>query len=113
MKLTDDDADLLKRAREIGATLRAGTSDRDRLAGWIMAELVTLAERLPDGLSAVTILNSQLAQAARLAEVMTASHELPDPWTVQDVIGVALSRGLLDLEQAYVKDDGGGQAVTG
>jgi hypothetical protein len=46
MELTDDDADLLKRARELGPSLRASTSDRDRLAGWIMAELVALAEKL-------------------------------------------------------------------
>jgi hypothetical protein len=51
----------------------------------------------------VTVLASQLAQAARLAEVMTASPELSEPWTVQDVLNVALSRGLHEMERLYLK----------
>lgn len=39
-------ADLAARAREIGPALRASTSDRDRLAGWLLEELAGLAERL-------------------------------------------------------------------
>ena len=46
MSLTDDDRQLLERAREIGPSLRAGSGDRDRLAGWLLAELVALAEHL-------------------------------------------------------------------
>ena len=44
--LTDADRHLIAEARRIGPALRAGTSDRDRLAGWLLAELADLAERL-------------------------------------------------------------------
>lgn len=45
-KLTPEDLDLIARAREVGPSLRAGSSDRDRLAGWLLKELADLAERL-------------------------------------------------------------------
>jgi len=45
-RLTDDDRQLLERARELGPALRASTGDRDRLAGWLLAEMVALAEQL-------------------------------------------------------------------
>jgi hypothetical protein len=48
-KLTDTDRLLvLNRARELGPELRASTSDRDRLAGWLLAELIAIVERLAD-----------------------------------------------------------------
>ena len=46
MSLTDDDRQLLEKARELGPALRASTGDRDRLAGWLLAEMVALAEQL-------------------------------------------------------------------
>ena len=46
MTLTDTDRQLVTQAREIGPELRASTSDRDRLAGWLLKELADLAERL-------------------------------------------------------------------
>lgn len=47
--LTGRDRDVIARAREIGPVLRAGDGDRDRLAGWLLAELADLAERLGGG----------------------------------------------------------------
>lgn len=44
--LTEADLHLIDRAREVGPALRASTSDRDRLAGWLLKELADLAERL-------------------------------------------------------------------
>ena len=44
--LTQDDLDLIARAREVGPALRARSGDQDRLAGWLLAELADLAERL-------------------------------------------------------------------
>ena len=44
--LTETDRDLITRAREVGPALRDSSSDRDRLAGWLLAELADLAERL-------------------------------------------------------------------
>ena len=47
--LTDFDRSIIARARQLGPTLRARNGDRDRLAGWLLAELADLAERLaPD-----------------------------------------------------------------
>lgn len=46
MSLSDSDQHVIAEARRLGPGLRASTSDRDRLAGWLLAELVTLAERL-------------------------------------------------------------------
>jgi hypothetical protein len=46
MNLTEDDRQLIARAREVGPALRASTGDRDRLAGWLLKELADLAERL-------------------------------------------------------------------
>ena len=51
MSLTDDDRQLLEKAREIGPSLRASSGDRDRLAGWLLAELVALAEKLAEQLA--------------------------------------------------------------
>jgi hypothetical protein len=57
----------------------------------------------------VTVLGSQLERAARLAEVMTAAEAetnpdiRDDPWTVQDVINVALARSLAAMEETYLK----------
>lgn len=45
-ELAQADRDLIDRARELGPALRASNSDRDRLAGWLLAELANLAERL-------------------------------------------------------------------
>jgi hypothetical protein len=47
------------------------------------------------------VLDSQHTRAARLAEAMTAAMPEDGPWTVQEVIGVALSRGLDSLDLAY------------
>ena len=47
-KLTDADRELIARARELGPALRASTSDRDRLAGWLLKDLVALAEKLAE-----------------------------------------------------------------
>jgi hypothetical protein len=44
--LTEHDKSVIARAREVGPALRASTSDHDRLAGWLLAELADLAERL-------------------------------------------------------------------
>jgi hypothetical protein len=45
-RLTEDEQRLIDQAREVGPALRASSSDRDRLAGWLLAELANLAERL-------------------------------------------------------------------
>jgi hypothetical protein len=45
-RLTDYDREVIARARELGPVLRASSGDRDRLAGWLLAELAGLAERL-------------------------------------------------------------------
>jgi len=47
--LTDTDRQIIAQAREVGPALRASTSDRDRLAGWLLKELADLAERLAGG----------------------------------------------------------------
>ena len=44
--LTDVDRDHIRRARDAGHELRVRGSDLDRLAGWLLAELADLAERL-------------------------------------------------------------------
>ncbi len=46
MTLADTDRELIARAREVGPALRASNGDRDRLAGWLLAGLADLAERL-------------------------------------------------------------------
>ena len=45
-RLTDTDRDNIAEARRIGPLLRASSGDRDKLAGWLLAELADLAERL-------------------------------------------------------------------
>ena len=45
-RLTDRDRELIARAREVGPGLRASNSDRDRLAGWLLAEMASAIERL-------------------------------------------------------------------
>jgi hypothetical protein len=47
--LTGDERQLIAKAREIGPVLRASAGDRDRLAGWLLAEVADLAERLGGG----------------------------------------------------------------
>lgn len=46
MSLTDTDRDMIAKARELGPVLRASSGDRDRLAGWLLAELVAIVGRL-------------------------------------------------------------------
>ena len=45
-RLTDTDRDIIAEARRIGPLLRASDGDDNRLAGWLLAELADLAERL-------------------------------------------------------------------
>jgi hypothetical protein len=47
MTLTEADLEVIGRARELGPVLRASGSDRDRLAGWLLKELVAICERQP------------------------------------------------------------------
>ena len=47
-RLTARDLDLIARARDAGRELRGRSGDLDRLAGWLLAELTDLAERLGD-----------------------------------------------------------------
>ena len=47
--LTEHDRQLIDRSRDLGPALRASTGDRDRLAGWLLAGLADLAERLGGG----------------------------------------------------------------
>jgi hypothetical protein len=105
MNLTDDERDLIDRARELGPALRARTGDADRLAGWMLAELATLAEKLAE--NNVTVVQSHLARAAELVKAITADpdHARDSEWNTQDVINVALSRGLNAMERLYVKSD--------
>jgi hypothetical protein len=55
----------------------------------------------------VTVPASMAERAARLAEVLTADPVTTDPddqpWTVQDVIIVALGRGLVAMEELHLK----------
>ena len=44
--LTEADKLVISQAREVGPALRASSNDRDRLAGWLLAELVKITERL-------------------------------------------------------------------
>lgn len=59
--------------------------------------------------NSVSIDQLALERAARLAELMTADPEAAglgdEPWTVQDVVNVALLRGLDALEYQYRKTD--------
>ena len=48
-RLTDTDRDNIAEARRVGALLRASDGDANRLAGWLLAELADLAERLGGG----------------------------------------------------------------
>ena len=48
-RLTDADRWTIAKAREVGPALRAASSDRDRLAGWLLKELADIAERLGGG----------------------------------------------------------------
>lgn len=56
----------------------------------------------------VTVLVSQLDRAAKLAKAMDADPVTADAlgadWTVQDVLNVAISRGLAALEKTYLGD---------
>jgi len=57
----------------------------------------------------VTVLPSAIERAVRLAEAITAdpnaTHHGDGAWTAQDVINVALARGLDALEQTYPVGD--------
>jgi hypothetical protein len=46
MSLSDDDRQIVARAAQLGPALRASSSDRDRLAGWLLAEMAAIIERL-------------------------------------------------------------------
>lgn len=53
----------------------------------------------------VTLLVADVERAARLADAMNADPETSrddHPWTVTDVIGVVLERGLTGMEQTYL-----------
>lgn len=55
----------------------------------------------------VPTLPADSERATRLAEAMTAnpySNRHGRPWTVEEVLGVALERGLHSLEQDYLTD---------
>lgn len=60
-------------------------------------------------MTAATVDQAIVEQAARLAEVLNADPQATEPgdepWTAQDVINVALLRGLAQLEQVYLSDD--------
>jgi hypothetical protein len=47
--LTDTDRLAITRAGKLGPALRASSGNRDRLAGWLLAELVAIIERLDGG----------------------------------------------------------------
>jgi hypothetical protein len=47
--LTDTDRLAITRAGKLGPALRASSGNRDRLAGWLLAELVGIIERLDSG----------------------------------------------------------------
>jgi hypothetical protein len=51
----------------------------------------------------VKIPDATIERAAQLAEAMTAQEDSDNEWTVQDVINVALGRGLDAMEQLYPK----------
>lgn len=65
--LADDDRQLVARAREVGPALRASSGDRDRLAGWLLAELADLAERLAD---AAVLADEDVKRLARIRVVL-------------------------------------------
>ena len=45
-ELTEHDRELIRQAREVGPKLRSSNVDELRLAGWVLAGLADLAERL-------------------------------------------------------------------
>jgi hypothetical protein len=47
-RLTEMDKLIIRHARDLGPELRAAASDRDRLAGWLLAELADRLEQLAD-----------------------------------------------------------------
>jgi len=119
--LTDLDLHTIDQARQLlslkgadavaGYTGHADTAlayaDAFGQAQYVMAEMVALAERLAadPGQASPAVLGSQLDRAAKLAKAITA-HPLATSaddgeWTVQDVLNVALSRGLDDLGKTY------------
>ena len=56
----------------------------------------------------VKVLPSQAARATELAKALTRNPDVPGAgeWSTQDVINVALGRGMDDLERLYVMKDG-------
>jgi NAD(P)H-hydrate repair Nnr-like enzyme with NAD(P)H-hydrate dehydratase domain len=60
-------------------------------------------EQVPE----VTVLASHVARAQRLAPVMSADrvHEGDEPWTVADVLNVALTSGLEVMEFRYLQPE--------
>jgi len=56
--------------------------------------------------SMLSVLGEDIDRARELAAAMTAdpiAGRGENPWTVQEVLGVALGRGLEALEQRYLK----------
>jgi hypothetical protein len=45
-----------------------------------------------------------LKRAATLLQAMNAQAETSDPWTIESVLDVALSRGLTDMERTYLEE---------
>lgn len=62
-------------------------------------------EPLPGMPASALIPGDAIARAEKIAPAMTADQEATprgdDPWTTDDVIGVALARGLESLEELY------------
>jgi hypothetical protein len=46
---------------------------------------------------------NQTERAAKLAEVINAEPDMDDGWTADDVLAVALSRGLDAMEELHLK----------
>jgi hypothetical protein len=55
--------------------------------------------------TAVTLLPMDIQRAERIAQAMNTAPEMKrddHPWTMQDVIGAALDRGLTAMTQTYI-----------
>jgi len=110
MALTEDDRFIISRAREMtGPGVTTGEAWQ-RLAKEVLRQLADLAERL-GGQDSATVLAADIERAAALAKAMTERPLTTAPgdgeWSVQDVLNVALYRGLDALEKSYL----GGEAV--
>jgi hypothetical protein len=51
----------------------------------------------------VQVNDAQVERAAKLAEVMTADPDMGEPWTVGDVLAMALMHGLQFMEELHIK----------